>query len=140
MSEINVTTADVTNVKHGSSTVNTLVFGSEGKVTCLGTIGSVTTLSSSSGTATADMDDGNNFKITLSENTTLANPTNVDEGQSGVIFITQDSTDRTLAFGSNFKFPGGTAPTVSTGSGTVDALVYTARSSSALVCQYLNNV
>lgn len=140
MSELNVTNADVTNVKHGSSAVNTLVFNADGKVTCLGTIGNVAPLSSTSGTATADMDTSNNFKITLTENTTLANPTNVDEGQSGVIFITQDSTDRTLAFGGNFKFPGGTAPTVSTGSGTVDALVYTARSSTALVCQYLNNV
>lgn len=140
MSEINVTTADVTNVKHGSSTVNTLVFDAGGKVTVLGTVGNVATLESSSGTATADMDTSNNFKITLDENTTLANPDNVDEGQSGVIFITQDSTYRTLSFGSNFKFPEGDTPAVSSGSGAVDALVYTARSSTALVCQYLNNV
>ena len=64
----------------------------------------------------------NNFSVTLAGNRTLANPTNIAAGQSGSIFITQDGTgSRTLAYGSYFKFVGGTAPTLSTAAAAVDA-------------------
>lgn len=101
--------------------------------------GSITSFSSSSGTATPDFALANNFSITLSENTTLANPSNLTAGQSGVIFITQDSTARTLAFGSYWDFTGGTAPTVSTGSGAVDALVYAVRTTTSIHATLLTN-
>ena len=101
--------------------------------------GTITSFSSSSGTATPDFAAANNFSITLSENTTLANPGNLTAGQSGVIFITQDSTARTLAFGSYWDFIGGTAPTVSTGSGAVDALVYAVRTTTSIHAQLLTN-
>ena len=101
--------------------------------------GSITSFSSSSGTATPDFALANNFSITLSENTTLANPSNLTAGQSGVIFITQDSTARTLAFGSYWDFTGGTAPTISTGSGAVDALVYAVRTTTSIHATLLTN-
>lgn len=101
--------------------------------------GSITSFSSSSGTATPNFASSNNFSITLSENTTLANPSNLTAGQSGVIFITQDSTARTLAFGSYWDFSGGTAPTVSTGSGAVDALVYAVRTTTSIHATLLTN-
>jgi hypothetical protein len=76
-------------------------------------------------TITPDMDDGNDFQVTLGGNRTLANPTNLTEGQSGSIRVIQDGTgSRTLAFGSYFKFSGGTPPTFSTGAGSVDILHY----------------
>jgi len=101
--------------------------------------GSITSFSSSSGTATPNFALANNFSITLSENTTLANPTNIVAGQSGCIFITQDSTARTLAFGTYWDFSGGNAPTISTGSGAVDLLVYVVRTTTSIQAQLLTN-
>ena len=101
--------------------------------------GSITSFSSSSGTATPNFASSNNFSITLSENTTLANPSNLTAGQSGVIFITQDSTARTLAFGSYWDFSGGNPPTISTGSGAVDALVYAVRTTTSIHATLLTN-
>jgi hypothetical protein len=63
----------------------------------------------------------NNFKLTLDTNATLANPTNLTDGMVLNFRIKQDTTgSRTLAYGSAYKFPGGTAPTLSTAAGAVD--------------------
>jgi len=76
-------------------------------------------------TITMDFDTAQNFSVTLSHNTTFANPTNINVGQSGSIVITQDGTgSRTASFGSNFKFVGGTAPTLSTTASAVDRIDY----------------
>ena len=101
--------------------------------------GTITSFTSSSGTATPDFAAANNFSITLSENTTLANPSNLTAGQSGVIFITQDSTARTLSFGSYWDFSGGNPPTISTGSGAVDALAYAVRTTTSIHATLLTN-
>ena len=86
--------------------------------------GEVTALTDASSIAT-DLALSNNFAITLGGNRTLANPTNITAGQSGSIFITQDGTgSRTLAFGTNFKFVAGTAPTLSTAAASVDRIDY----------------
>ena len=86
--------------------------------------GEVTALTDASSIAT-DLALSNNFSVTLAGNRTLANPTNTVAGQSGSIFITQDGTgSRTLAFGSNFKFVAGTAPTLSTAASSVDRIDY----------------
>lgn len=66
---------------------------------------------------------GNVFTVTLGGNRTLTNPTNQAAGASYAWIITQDGTgSRTLAYGSAFKFPGGTDPTASTGAGDVDII------------------
>lgn len=58
-----------------------------------------------------DLSVGNNFSVTLQGNRTLANPTNETVGQCGFIVVRQDATGgRTLAFGSEYKFIGGSAP------------------------------
>ncbi len=77
-----------------------------------------------SGTTIAtDCSQGNAFTLTLTTNATLANPTNLAPGASYSWRITQDGTgNRTLAYGSAFKFPGGAAPTLSTAAGAVDVL------------------
>jgi len=86
--------------------------------------GEVTALTDASSIAT-NLALSNNYSVTLAGNRTLANPTNTVAGQSGSIFITQDGTgSRTLAYGSNFKFVGGTAPTLSTTAAAVDRLDY----------------
>jgi len=93
---------------------------------------SSTVLTSTANSVAVDLAANNDYTHALTENTTLANPTNIVAGQSGAIHITQDTTPRTLAFGSYWKFPGGTAPTVSTGSGVKDTLFYHVRSATEI--------
>jgi hypothetical protein len=62
-------------------------------------------------------------KQTMTENTTLANPTNQIEGSFYCFVFTQDSTPRTLAFGTDYDF-GGVTPVISTASGTKNIFVF----------------
>ena len=72
-----------------------------------------------------NFNDGQNFAVQLTDNRTLENPTNCVPGQTGSIFVIQDGTgSRTLSFGANYKFPGGTAPTLSTGASACDRIDY----------------
>jgi hypothetical protein len=92
-------------------------------------------------TITPDFADGNNFSVTLGGNRTLANPTNQTAGQSGAITITQDGTgSRSLAYGSNWKFSNGTAPTLTTTANAVDILVYFVESSSRITARLVSDV
>ena len=140
-----MSTLKVTNVKHETSGINTLVFdnggssGGNGRVTTKGTIGEISAVSYAS-TITLDFRTANNFSTTLTGNTTFANPSNISAGQSGVIFITQDGTgSRTAAFGSYWDFSDGTAPTLSTGANAVDMIVWIARSSTKISAQFSGN-
>ena len=76
-------------------------------------------------TITPDFALGNMFRVQLGGNRTLANPTNLVEGQSGSIDIYQDNTgSRTLAYQWGWDFIGGTAPTLSIAARSRDKLVY----------------
>ena len=88
-----------------------------------------------------DLSLANNFTLTLAGNRTLAAPTNVTAGQSGVIVVTQDGTgSRTLAYNSIYKFAGGTAPTLTTTASAVDVLAYYVESSTRITVTSLLNV
>lgn len=92
-------------------------------------------------TITADFADSNNFSVTLGGNRTLANPSNLTAGQSGCIWITQDGTgSRTLAYGSQWDFTGGTAPTLTTTANAVDCLVYAVQSSTKITATLITNL
>lgn len=92
-------------------------------------------------TITPDFAAANNFSVTLGGSRTLANPTNLTAGQSGTIVITQDGTgSRTLAYGSYFKFAGGTAPTLTTTAAAVDVIAYYVESSTRITARILNDV
>jgi len=72
-----------------------------------------------------DFNAGQNFTVTLGGNRTLDNPTNCVAGQVGSIIIVQDGTgSRTLAYGGNWDFISGTAPTLSTDADAIDRLDY----------------
>ena len=102
--------------------------------------GTITALTDGA-TITPNMNNANNFSVTLGGNRTLANPTNLTAGQSGVIVITQDGTgSRTLAYGSYFKFPGGTAPTLTTTASAVDVLAYYVESSTRITARLVADV
>lgn len=77
-------------------------------------------------TVTIDCDNGNYFKLAPNQNFTLANPTNPPAGAMTIqIQVTQDSTARTISWGTKWKWPGGTAGTLSTGSGDIDLITAT---------------
>ena len=102
--------------------------------------GSITALTDGA-TITPNFALANNFSVTLGGNRTLANPTNLVAGQSGAIWITQDGTgSRTLAYGANWDFSGGTAPTLSTAAAAVDCLVYSVQSSSKITATLITNL
>ena len=87
-------------------------------------VGEVTALTDGATIAT-DFALSNNFSVTLAGNRTLGQPTNQAVGQSGSYFITQDGTgSRTLAYHADFKWVGGTAPTLSTAANSVDRIDY----------------
>ena len=93
---------------------------------------SITTLTSGA-TVTPDFAASNNYTLTLDQNLTIANPTNLTAGQSGSIFLVQDGTgSRTASWGSYWDFAGGTAPTLSTGANVVDRVDYVVRSSTSI--------
>ena len=105
-----------------------------------GQAGSITALTDGA-TITPDFSANNGFSVTLGGNRTLANPTNLVAGQSGVILVTQDGTgSRTLAYGSYWKFPGGTAPTLTTTASAVDALVYYVGSTTQIDTVFIGNL
>jgi hypothetical protein len=102
--------------------------------------GTVSALTDGS-TITPDFAAANNFSVTLGGNRTLANPTNLVAGQSGVIVITQDGTgSRTLAYGSYFKFANGTAPSLTTTASAVDVLAYYCESSTRITARLISDV
>ena len=97
--------------------------------------GTITTLTDGA-TITPDFAASNNFTLTLAgTGRTLANPTNITAGQSGIIAINQDGTgSRTITtFGSYFKWAGGSAPDLSTGANDLDILSYYCVSSTVIV-------
>ena len=94
--------------------------------------GEITTLTSGA-TVTPNLNDSNNFTLTLGQNLTIANPTNCTAGQSGSIFLVQDGTgSRTAAWGSYWDFAGGVAPVLTTAASSVDRVDYVVRSASSI--------
>jgi len=94
--------------------------------------GTITVLTDGA-TITPDFAVTNNYSVTLGGNRTLANPTNITAGQSGSIFVSQDGTgSRTLAYGTNWDFAGGTAPTLSTAASSIDRIDYVVRTATSI--------
>ena len=92
-------------------------------------------------TVTPYFSQNNNFTLTLAGNRVIANPVGPVAGQSGTIYIIQDSTgSRTLSWGNLWRFQGNTAPTLSTSANAVDMLVYSVRTTANISCQLINNV
>lgn len=92
-------------------------------------------------TITPDFATGNFFSVTLGGSRTMANPSNLQPGQSGGIWITQPGSGGpyTLAWGSYWDFSGGTAPTLSTDANAVDYLAYAVESTTHITCNFLAN-
>lgn len=103
--------------------------------------GGVTALTSTGASIAINLAATNNFSHTLTENTTLAAPSNPVAGQSGVIHFTQHaSAPKTLAYSTFWKFPAGTIPTLTATNGATDVLVYQVLTSGMALCQLQKGV
>ena len=101
--------------------------------------GTITALTSGA-TVTPDFAASNNYSLTLDQNLTIANPTNLTAGQSGSIFLVQDGTgSRTAAWGSYWDFAAGTAPPLTTTAAGVDRVDYVVRSTTSIHTVFTGN-
>lgn len=65
-------------------------------------------------------------KVTLGGNRTLANPSNMVDGGTYILRVSQDGTgSRTLAYGAAYKWPLGSVPVLSTTINALDILTFT---------------
>ena len=143
-----MSTLNAQNVKHETSGINTLVFdnggtsGGNGRVTTKGTIGEISALGNKTGDVLIDMKTANNFSLTLTGTIALKNPTTVAAGQSGIVYLTQDTSGgRTWSAESYWDFPdGGALPTLSTAANAVDALVWHARTATKITAQLITDL
>ena len=102
--------------------------------------GSITALSDGANIS-VNLAANNHFSVTLAGNRTLDNPSNIVAGTSGSFFLTQDGTgSRTLSYGSQYDFAGGTAPTLTTTAAAVDRIDYIARTTTSLHCVFTGNL
>lgn len=87
----------------------------------------VTSPTSSSGLLTLNLENGNVFAVTLTENITsltLSNPPTTGKAGSVTLILTQDGTGgRTVTWPTAVLWPGGTEPTLSSGGGDIDVIV-----------------
>ena len=101
-------------------------------------IAGITALTSTGGSVAVNLGQTNDYTLTLTENTTLAAPSNVNPGQSGFITIIQDAgTARTLAYHANWKFIDGATPSISVTLGAENQFVYEVSSTGRVAC-FLN--
>jgi len=81
--------------------------------------------SSSAGTVTFDLNDGNVFTSTLTENTAVAftNPPATGTAQGFTVVFTQDATGgRTVTWPASVQWAGGTAPTITSAANATDVI------------------
>lgn len=96
-------------------------------------VGHVTALTSTAGSVAVDLSVDCNFSLPLTEDTEIANPTNVTSGQGGQIGIIQHaSSAKTLTLASNWKEINGTTPAVSTTLGAKNIISFYAQDSSTI--------
>jgi hypothetical protein len=81
----------------------------------------------SSGTLTLNLENGNVFEVALNANiTTFTISNSPASGTAGslTLKLTADGTARTITWGASVKWPGGTAPTLTSTNNKVDVLVF----------------
>lgn len=72
-----------------------------------------------------DASDNQVASVVLGGNRTLDNPTNMVDGATYILTVKQDATGtRTLAYGTAYKWAGGTAPTLTTDASAVDIITF----------------
>jgi hypothetical protein len=115
----NIDTSKVSGTAVNLSSVQTMT----GKKTFAGTVPTTTTLTpSAAATATCNLDLGNLFFITMPAGNITIALSNASVGQCFVIRILQDGTgSRTVTWFTTIRWPGATAPTLTTTASKADA-------------------
>ena len=129
------TLPDATTTAAGLAVAQTFTKAQRGSI-------SAVSIAASDTTKQLDFATANNFALTLANTAscTLSNPSNLTAGQSGSIFVVQDSTgSRLLTYGSQWDFAGGTAPTLSTAASAVDRIDYVVRTTSSIHAVFTAN-
>jgi len=83
-------------------------------------IGTDVTTVTDQATLAIDCSLGNVFKVTLGGNRTVGAPSNPRDGQVIQFFVIQSTGSNTLTWNAVFKWPSGTAPTLSTAASAID--------------------
>lgn len=86
-----------------------------------------TDLSISSGAVTVDLNTASVFTVSLTENITsitLSNVQSAGRSSSFVVVCIADGTARTVVWPASFKWPAGTAPTITSTSGKKDVFLF----------------
>ena len=84
-----------------------------------------------SGTSIAwDLSQNQVARLSLATNGTIADPSNKADGATYILIVTQSTGTNTLAWNANFKWPGGTAPTLTGGSGKTDIFTFVSNGTS----------
>ena len=84
---------------------------------------------------TPDWDSGNVQTMELTGATTINNPSNIEVGATYIIILKQDAEGtHTVSWGSQYKFPAGQAPTITTTANKADVITLIAYSSTVLMC------
>jgi hypothetical protein len=90
-------------------------------------------------TIATNCDNGNVHEVTMTVNATLSNPTNPEQGATYIWIVEQGGVGSfTLAYGTNFAWPGGAAPTLSTAVGSIDILTGVYRGTKFLMSSQLD--
>jgi len=93
-----------------------------------------TLVTSVSGSPTLVFSDYQNFILTLTGNTTLANPTTETLGQTGFIIFIQDGTGGyTVSLGTDFETAGGAGLTLSTTPNAYDVVPYIVKANGSIL-------
>jgi hypothetical protein len=113
---------NLTSIRTNTTHVNSLVaFGQAASLT--------NAIGSTGGSVTLNWDNSNIQTITLTSSITTLTKSNPIDGAVYTLFLTQGGTGgKTVSWGSDVEWPGGTPPTLSTAAGAIDAvsLVYIA--------------
>ncbi len=120
---------------------SSVAFGTGGTVAYLGNSNTFTKTQAGPGASLTSTSnhiawDGSTVQVarhTATEDTTLDNPSNIVANATYIFIFTQAATPKTLAFGNAYKWPSGTAPTVSTGNGDVDIFTFVANSAGTIL-------
>lgn len=115
---------------------NDLSFNFDKQVKCNG----LSLLINSDDSIDVPLELANIFKITLTGTNSVNTPTNIEDF-STLLFIVEQNVagDGTLSFSSDFKFEGGTAPTITASSSAVD-IISGICYNGTIYCSYVQNL
>ena len=115
------------NISAGSIDIGSSVAALDQTNTFTASYASQTSVITFSTSITPDFSLSNTFTCTVTDNFTLNNPSNVVAGGVYYLIFKQDSTgSRTITWSSNYKFPGGVAPLLSTTPNVYDIIAVVA--------------